>query len=104
MFQKDMPPADVSVLDFNFYCRLLSLVTKVCSERLNEILPMLIEARQQAFKKLSANGNEENENLYSEAVANLVTASARLRCEALSYAMFKLDVDYPLFARTASAL
>ena len=85
------------MLDFNFFARLHSFLESIVNSRLRQILPILITYRRECFKKTS----EENE--YREAVINIIYARPRLLHAAEAYALFKLDLDYPMYRRSYDA-
>jgi len=64
---------------------------------MSEVLPVLVAYRQECFKKTS----EEEE--YRDAVINIIYARARILHAAEAYALYKLDIDYPMYKRSYDA-
>jgi hypothetical protein len=88
---------DTSTLDFNFFARLHSFLELTVNTRMSEVLPVLVAYRQECFKKTS----EEEE--YRDAVINIIYARARILHAAEAYALYKLDIDYPMYKRSYDA-
>ncbi len=63
------------------------------SASLSSQLPNLIQHRKQVI----ADAEE-----YKEAVVNILNAESRIYYEATGYALYKLDIGFPIYQRTAN--